>query len=196
MPRPELYLVQLLVAQSCPTLCDPIHCSPPGSSVHGLLQARIVEWVPFPFFRRYSQLREWTWVSCIAGRFFTMWATREYRYKWCVLFLLYFSSNLFSMFTTWLLRLADPWCNVVGHHFLCGIVSLSTFMELVWKSRWLKIRWCYCVIIIMCVSWNLKSRIISWMLWLVRNSPTVWFLQHSLNKAGNLSGICFPWNSK
>ena len=36
------------VAQSCPTLCDPVDCSPPGSSVHGILQARILEWVPFP----------------------------------------------------------------------------------------------------------------------------------------------------
>ena len=38
----------VLVAQSCPTLCDPIDCSPPGSSVHGIPQARILEWLPFP----------------------------------------------------------------------------------------------------------------------------------------------------
>ena len=36
------------VAQSCPTLCDPVDCSPPSSSVHGILQARILEWLPFP----------------------------------------------------------------------------------------------------------------------------------------------------
>ena len=36
------------VAQSCPTLCDPVDCSPPGSSVNGILQARILEWLPFP----------------------------------------------------------------------------------------------------------------------------------------------------
>ena len=52
-------------------------CSPPGSSVHGILQARILEWVAIPFSRGYSQPRDQTWVSCIADRFFTIWATRE-----------------------------------------------------------------------------------------------------------------------
>ena len=65
------------VAQSCPTLRDPMDCSPPGSSVHGILQARTLEWVAIPFSRGSSQPRDWTWVSCIAGRFFTIWATRE-----------------------------------------------------------------------------------------------------------------------
>ena len=59
------------------TLCDPIGHSPPGSSAHGILQARILEWVAIPFFRGSSQPRDWNWVSCIAGRFFTLWATRE-----------------------------------------------------------------------------------------------------------------------
>ena len=52
-------------------------CSLPGSSVHGILQARILEWVAIPFSRGSSWPRDWTWVSCIAGRFFTIWATRE-----------------------------------------------------------------------------------------------------------------------
>ena len=56
---------------------QPIHCSPPGYSVHGILQARILEWVAIPFSRGFSQPRDWTWVSHIAGRFFTIWATRE-----------------------------------------------------------------------------------------------------------------------
>ena len=43
--------VKVLVAQSCLTLCDPVDCSPPGSSVHAVLQARILEWVPIPFSR-------------------------------------------------------------------------------------------------------------------------------------------------
>ena len=59
------------VAQSCPTLCDPMDCSPPGSSVHGILQARILEWVAISFSRGSSQPRDRTQVSCIAGRFFT-----------------------------------------------------------------------------------------------------------------------------
>ena len=66
-----------LVAQSCPTPCNPMDCSPPGSSVHGILQAGILEWVTTPSSRGSSQLRDRTQVSCIAGRFFTIWATRE-----------------------------------------------------------------------------------------------------------------------
>ena len=114
---PSLHAVLCLVAQSCLTLCDPMDCSPPGSSVHGdspgkntgvgchaLLQgifptqglnpglphyrwilyhmshqgsSWILKWVANSFSRRFSQLRNWTGVSCIAGRFFTSWATRE-----------------------------------------------------------------------------------------------------------------------
>ena len=65
------------VAQSCPTLCDPMDCSPPGSSVHGIFQARILEGVDISFSSRSSRLRDWTQVSCIVGRHFTVWATRE-----------------------------------------------------------------------------------------------------------------------
>ena len=63
-----------LVAQSCPTLCDPVDCSPPGSSVHGILQARILQWVAISFSRGPSWPRDQTWVSCIAGRYFTIHA--------------------------------------------------------------------------------------------------------------------------
>ena len=56
--------------QSCLTRCDPVDCSPPGSLVHGILQARILEWVAMPSSRG-SSWRNWTHVSCIAGRFFT-----------------------------------------------------------------------------------------------------------------------------
>ena len=63
--------MKVLVTQSCLTLCDPMDCSPPGSSVHGILQARILEWVAFPFSRGSSQPRDETQVSCIAGGFFT-----------------------------------------------------------------------------------------------------------------------------
>ena len=50
-------------------------CSPPGSSVHGILQARMLEWVAIPFSRESSRPRDLTWVSHIAGRFFTVWIT-------------------------------------------------------------------------------------------------------------------------
>ena len=76
---PYIYLwkVKVLVAQLCPTLCDPVDCSLPSSSVHGTPQARILEWVATPYYRGSSRPRDRTWVSCIAGRFFTLWATRE-----------------------------------------------------------------------------------------------------------------------
>ena len=62
------------VAQSCPTLCDPMDCSLPGSLVHGIFQARILEWAAISFSRGSSQPRDWTRVSRIAGRRFTVWA--------------------------------------------------------------------------------------------------------------------------
>ena len=61
----------------CPTLRDPMDHSPPGSSVHGISQARILEWVAISFSRGYSRPRDGTQFSCIAGKFFTIWATRE-----------------------------------------------------------------------------------------------------------------------
>ena len=64
------------VAQSCPTLCDPMDCSLPGSSLHGILQARVQEWVAISFSRGSSWPRDRTWVSCIPGRRFNLWATR------------------------------------------------------------------------------------------------------------------------
>ena len=60
-----------------PTLCDPVDCSLPGSSIYGILQARVLEWVAISCYRGFSQLRDRTLVSCIAGRHFTLWATRE-----------------------------------------------------------------------------------------------------------------------
>ena len=67
--------VKVLVAQLCPTLSDPMNSSPPGSSVHGILQARILEWVAIPFSEGSSRPRDQTQVSRIAGRFFILWVT-------------------------------------------------------------------------------------------------------------------------
>ena len=69
--------VCVLVTQSYPTLCDPMDCSLPGSSVHGILQARILEWVAIPFSIGSSRSGHWIRVSHIAGRFFTIWASGE-----------------------------------------------------------------------------------------------------------------------
>ena len=65
-------ILKVKVAQLCLTFCDPI-----DYTVLGILQARILEWVAFPFSRGGSQSRDRTQVSCIEGKFFTSWATRE-----------------------------------------------------------------------------------------------------------------------
>ena len=62
---------------SCLTLCDPMDCSSPGSYVHGILQARMLEWAAISFSRGSSQPRDQTWLSCIADRFFIVWAIKE-----------------------------------------------------------------------------------------------------------------------
>ena len=74
--------------------------SPPGSSVHGILQARIQEWIAISFSRGSSRPRDWTQVSCIAGRLFTNWATREGRStsNFRFTFLLYLVQNLIVLF--------------------------------------------------------------------------------------------------
>ena len=69
--------VKVLVAQLCLTLCNHTDCSPSGSSAHRILQERILEWVAIPFSRGSSQPRDQTRFSCIIGRFFTVWVTRE-----------------------------------------------------------------------------------------------------------------------
>ena len=62
----------VLVAQMCLTLCDPMDCSPPGSSVHGILQARVLEWIAIPISRRSSRPGDQTWVSRVVDRCFTI----------------------------------------------------------------------------------------------------------------------------
>ena len=67
-----LHCTTVLFNQSCLTLCDPMDCSPPGSSVYGIFQARILEWVAISFSRRSSRPRDQTRVLCVAGRCFTV----------------------------------------------------------------------------------------------------------------------------
>ena len=70
-------VICVLVTQSCPTLCDPMDYSQAGSCVHGILQARILEWVAISFSRRSSQPRDQTWLSHNTSRFFTIWTGKE-----------------------------------------------------------------------------------------------------------------------
>ena len=88
----EHVIVESEVAQSCPTLCDPMDCSLPSSSVHGTFQAIVLEWVAISFSRGSSQPRDRIQVSCIVDRCFTAWATREvctysiWMQFWCLRF--------------------------------------------------------------------------------------------------------------
>ena len=70
------WIVKVKSLSRVPTLRDPMDCSLPGSSVHGIFQARVLEWVTVSFSRRSSRPRDWTRVSRIVGRCFTTWATR------------------------------------------------------------------------------------------------------------------------
>ena len=69
------FMFKVKVTQSCLTLCNPM-----DYTVHGILQA--MEWVAFPFSKGSSRPRNWTWVSCVVGRCFTIWATREAHSLW------------------------------------------------------------------------------------------------------------------
>ena len=71
----------VLVAQSCLALCNPMDCSPPGSSVHGILQARMLEWVAISFSRGSPWPRDGTRVSWISGRLFTIWDNTDTKEK-------------------------------------------------------------------------------------------------------------------
>ena len=105
----DLNKVKGTVAQSCPTLCDPI-----DYTVHGILQARILEWVAVPFSRGSSQPRDWTQVACIAGRFFTSWTTGKPKNpfsrrssqtrNWTRV-----SCIAYGFFTNWVIREAPFW---------------------------------------------------------------------------------------
>ena len=100
-PRARIQVLKRVSAlQSCPTLWDPKDSSPPGSSVHRILQARILEWVwvAISFSRGSSQPRNRTQVSCIASRFFTVWASREAqgRFYWTHLQYLWVNSLDFA----------------------------------------------------------------------------------------------------
>ena len=84
--------MKVLVAWLCLTLCDPVDCSPPGFSVHGILQVRILEWLAIPFSRGSSWPRDWSHISCISGRFFTVRPTKEVPYS-------IYSCKIFAVFS-------------------------------------------------------------------------------------------------
>ena len=70
-------LLSCEVTQSRLTLCDPMDCSLSGPSLHGIFQAKVLEWIAISFSRGSCWPRNWTWLSRVAGRWFTIWATRD-----------------------------------------------------------------------------------------------------------------------
>ena len=136
------------VAQSCLTLCDPMDCrrSLPDSSVHGILQARILEWVIISFSRGSSRLRDRTRVSCIGGRCFNLWATREavfimlsyttfythfvesFYYEWMLnfvkcFFCIYWDDHMFPLILLmWCITSIDLW--MLHHPWFPGIITV------------------------------------------------------------------------
>ena len=90
--------LKMKVSQSCTTLCDPTDNSPPGPCTHGILKARILEWVAF--FKGSSWPRDRTWVSRTAGRFFTIWATRKLCMFVCVCVCMYIFCQIKMGFLT------------------------------------------------------------------------------------------------
>ena len=99
--------MKVKVAQLCPTLCDPM-----DYTVYGTLQARLLEWVAFPFSRGSSQSRDQTQVSHIAGKFFTSWATREAQ---SILNLVQFSNRIvFSIKKKDILPFVTTWMVLKG----------------------------------------------------------------------------------
>ena len=141
------YIFKVLVAQSDPTLCNPIDCSPPHSSICGILQARILEWVAIPFSRGSSPFRDQTRVSCIAGRFFTVWATRKAPdntyivLKYCLIFIpqnsLHQSRELINFYFIShqkFYEISKKWCILV--FIFISLLSSSILERLIHKKKW------------------------------------------------------------
>ena len=110
--------VKVLVTESCLTLCDHIDCSPPGFSVHGIIQARILELVAISFSKESSPPRDRIWVSYTADRLFTNWATMETKAL----------TKSISYLSYYVLTLP-----IVGQD---SATSLSLFTFLHWRRQW------------------------------------------------------------
>ena len=103
-------------------------CSPPGSSVHGVLQARKLAWVAITFFRVSSWPRDWTWISLITGRFFSVWATRKAAMTKNQFLKIYGSSSVFPLYLSCIFNLPLRYnhenkyikkCEAIAEHKAC-----------------------------------------------------------------------------
>ena len=119
-----LFYICCSVAESCPVLCDPMDCSPPGSSAHGIFQARILQWVAISFSRGSSWIRDQTHVSCIGRWILYHWATRE-ALIWLLMFWAFYFFQLYwgildkynctyLKYVTWWFHFKRPYCEHLG----------------------------------------------------------------------------------
>ena len=113
-----------------------MECSLTGSSVHGILQARVLEWVAISFSRGSSQPRDWTRVSCIIGRFFTIWATRE---------VLGVKDQPRQHIKKQRHYLANKGLSSQGSGFSSGHVRM---WELDYKESWVPKNWCFWTVVL------------------------------------------------
>ena len=121
-----VYAGVCLVAQLCPTLCDLMDCSLPGSSVHGDSPGKNTGVGCMPSSRGSSQPRDWTQVFRTAGGFFTVWATRE-AYADVVL-VLYLKINGFFPYSHFLIITILIWPNCLGQSSVCFFISNEDFL--------------------------------------------------------------------
>ena len=133
--------VKVLVTQSCLTLCNPMDYSPPGSSVHGISQTRILEWVPIPFSRGSSQPRDQTCASYIEDGFFTISATEEAQLTGASIPVTFGQRNVYSKILCFLLNFMSPLCiqdarslpdtrsvNILSHSVSCPFTLLCIYV--------------------------------------------------------------------
>ena len=143
----------MLVPQSCPTLCNLMVCSPAGFSVHGTLQARILEWVGISFSRGSPWPRNETQVSYTAGRFFAVWPTREAQCQLemvkDIFTMLVFLGGKYSVFPLKIMLVMGfsqmsfiRWKNLLRFYFVEFFQMLSLGL-LIWSSNFCFLFYCY-----------------------------------------------------
>ena len=125
---PFVLCVLHLASQLSPTLCDLMDCSPPGSSVHGILQARILEWVAMPSSRESSPPRDQTHISCTAGRFLTTEPMGNPSFSSTEFF--YFHKHILSFECVFFITSCSFFIDVVSSPFLLRILNIDFFFLL------------------------------------------------------------------
>ena len=136
--------------QLCPTLCGPVDYSLPGSSVHGILQVRILQWVAISFFNGSPPPRNWAHIFCIAGRFFTtVPSTKLLKFMWNsdisdLFFLFWFYFGCFILY--WVIQFSSiaQWCLTLRPHGLQHPrLPCPTTTATACSNSWPWSQWCH-----------------------------------------------------